>query len=386
MKKTVLCLMAALLAVPAIKAQEQTPDPDKPKLKIAPTGRFLLDGALFASPDKEYFKDGVGIPDARIGVKASYGKWSGTVDVGFSNNKVGLKDLIIQYKFDEENLLKGGYFIHQYGLQSSTSSSMKVTFEEPMSNTLFNADRQIGFMYVHSEPQFLATASVHAEPNAIKLSPNETNGQGYGLLSRLVYRPLAEEGRVVQVGISGGFDTPWGTDADSPHDTFTFQSKFPTRVNKEVCMQASVDHAMNMWKFTPELLLNYGPVALEAQYFYNRVNRRHDLHSFTGQGAYATVRGLILGDSYTYDAVAGGLATPRAKSLEFVAGYNYSTLCDRKAGIAGGRVNEVSATMTYYINKFLLARLNYTYTHNWGNPSLVNTDLRAFQARIQIIF
>ena len=70
MKKSIFLASAALLCVPAaLMAQD-----DEPKLKINPTGRILLDGALYASPQKYEFKDGFAIPDVRLGAKAQYGK------------------------------------------------------------------------------------------------------------------------------------------------------------------------------------------------------------------------------------------------------------------------------------------------------------------------
>lgn len=385
--KLLLLTLAALTAASSLQAED--------KIKVTPTGRILMDGALYASPDKEMFKDGVAIPDARVGVKMSYGKWDAKVDVGFANNKVGLKDLFIQYNFDDQNLIRGGSFIHQYGLQSATSSSMKITFEEPMSNSVFNCDRQIGVMYVHSGDKFLGTFSAHVEPQSIVLSPTKMNGEGYGLISRLVARPMHTDGNVVQVGISGGFTTPQTQGEDRPHNSFTFGCNFPTRVDKEKALGVTMDNAMNQWKFTPELLLATGPVALEAQYFFNRVNFRKGLHSFTGQGAYATVRGLLTGGHYGYDMVDGGLATPGKGAAELVVGYNFTTLNDHKAqfidsgrvidGIYGGSANTISATLNYYINKYMIARLNYTYAHTYNNAAL-NTDFNAFQVRLQVIF
>lgn len=392
MKTSVLLLAAVTLSLaPAMHAQ----DSQEPKLTVKPTGRILLDGALFASPDKGHFKDGVALPDARLGAKATYGKWSAKIDVGFANGKVGLKDLFIQYDFDDENLIRGGSFIHQYGLQSSTSSSMKCTYEEPLSNSVFNCSRQIGVMYVHNEDKFLGTFSAHVEPQSVILTPNQLNGEGYGLISRLVARPVHSDGNVVQVGISGGFTTPQSGGDDHPHNSFSFGCNFPTRVDKVSALSVTLNDAMNQWKFTPELLLATGPVALEAQYFFNRVNFREGLHSFTGQGAYATLRGLLTGGSYGYSMADGGLATPDKGTLEFVAGYNFTTLNDKKAqyisdgqvfsGIYGGSANTISATLNYYINKYMLARLNYTYTHTYNSAKLC-TDLNAFQVRLQILF
>ena len=101
-----------------VNAQEQS------VLKIRPTGRILMDGGLFHSDNKN-FVDGVAIPDARIGVKATYGKYKAKVDIGYAYGKVSLKDIFVERQFSSHALLRVGNFVHQFGLQSSTSSSMK---------------------------------------------------------------------------------------------------------------------------------------------------------------------------------------------------------------------------------------------------------------------
>ncbi|MDE6218135.1 MAG: OprO/OprP family phosphate-selective porin [Muribaculaceae bacterium] len=370
---------------------EETTD-ESPKFSVTPTGRILIDGALFSSPQKEMFKDGVAIPDARIGAKFQYGKWKAKVDLGFAYNKVGIKDLFIEYDFNEKNLIRVGSFIHQYGLQSATSSSMKPTMEEPVSNSIFNDPRQLGVMYVHSDDKFFATASAHVEPSATTyiLTPDQFSQEGVGARTRLVARPICEEGKVVQLGISAGFATPQRHGNPDTHDAFTLKANFPTRVVQQTALEATVTKANNIWKFTPELLLNYGPVALESQYYWVRVNRKEDLYHFTGQGAYATVRGLILGGNYQYSPMDAGLATPRPHSLEAVASYNYTDVTCAKAGIFGGRMNDLSLTFNYYINKYIICRLHYSYTHTWGRKAdgvdVPSVSLNGFMARLQVIF
>lgn len=384
-KQLLLAATALLIGAQGLAAQES----DEPKFQVNPTGRILLDGALYASPQKELFPDGVAIPDARLGVKMKYGKWSAKVDVGFAYNKVGLKDLYFQYDLNDNSFLRLGSFIHQYGLQSATSSSMKPTMEEPVSNAVFNDSRQIGLMYEYANDKFLATASIHAEPKAtsVVLTPDQFTQEGYGIRSRLVAHPICEPGRVVQFGISGGFATPQNVnDANHKHNQFQFKSNFPTRVAQVTALDATVSDAMNLWKFTPELLLNYGPLALETQYYFIQVNRRHDLPAFKGQGAYVTLRGLILGGDYNYAKFDGGLATPKKGSLECVLDYNYTTLTDSKAYVFGGRMNDISCTFNYYINKYMIARLHYSYTHTWGTDFAKPRSLNGFMARLQVIF
>ena len=58
-----------------VNAQEQS------VLQIRPTGRILMDGGLFHSDNKN-FVSRVAIPEARIGVKGTNGKYQAKMDVG----------------------------------------------------------------------------------------------------------------------------------------------------------------------------------------------------------------------------------------------------------------------------------------------------------------
>lgn len=151
--KTKLILSAAFImasaVIPSVNAQDE-----KPKFKFTPAGRILLDGAVF-TPHHDGFADGVAIPDIRLGGKAEYGNWLAKIDVGYSFGKIGLKDVYLQYKFNDNNLLRGGYFVHQFGLQSATSSSMKPSFEAPITDTYMNATgRNLGVMYMYDKTTF----------------------------------------------------------------------------------------------------------------------------------------------------------------------------------------------------------------------------------------
>ena len=136
----------------------------EPKFTIKPTGRILMDGAVYLGGNDDYnadagdkkFVDGVAIPDLRLGVKAGYGNWKAKIDVGFGYGKVSLKDVFIEYDFNENHLVKAGYFVPQFGLNSETSSSMKPSYEEPSSNEFFYANpRLLALSYVFDKGQYL---------------------------------------------------------------------------------------------------------------------------------------------------------------------------------------------------------------------------------------
>lgn len=374
-----------LLSASASFAQEA----GEPQLKVTPTGRALIDGAAYASPMKEEFPDGMAIPEVRLGAKMAYDKWTSNIDVCFAYSKIGLRNMWVEYGFDKHNSLRIGNFIHQFGLQS-TSNSLKSTFEQPTASALFYPGLQLGAMFVHYSDKFFTAFSGHVESAALTQYMNEPLfvQQGYGLLTRLVYRHANDNSPIWHAGISGGFATPQRRveDNEDVHDGFTISANYPTKVVQKQAIGVTVDKAMNQFRFTPEFLFASGPLAFEAQYFFQQVNRRENLRAFKAQSGYATLRTMITGGNYSYVSSTAQLANPKRGALECVLNYNYSTLSDSKAGIYGGRCNVASATLNYYINPYITARLNYAFIHTWQKENAGPDTLNVLQARLMVFF
>lgn len=366
---------------------------DAPTLKVTPTGRILADGAAYLggngdiedTADKE-FVSGVAIPDLRIGVKAVYGKWNAKIDVGFSYGKVGVKDVLMQYTFDENNLLRGGYFVPQWGLNSETSSSMKPSYEEPTCNEFFYANpRLLALMYQYNKGQYFQATTVFSEAASMTKNATEMGKQAWGIQTRQVWHPICSDGSVVQVGVSLNYSSPTAYD----HHGFEYTANFPSRVSKVNLLNAQIDHAKGLFKMTPELLLVYTRLAFESQYYYMNVARDNGYHNYTAQGAYGLLRGLLIGRTYRYNYGDAGMATPDPKSLEVVLNYNYTNASDAKAGIFAGKTNDIGCTFNYYVNKYMIARLRYSYTNVSDRHVDGLTDKRhvnIIEGRLQIIF
>ena len=78
---------------------------EEPKLVVKPSGRILMDAGVMHSTDEtlnDQLNDGVAIPDVRMGVSATYGKWKAKVDVGYARQSLSLKDISLDYNFDKE--------------------------------------------------------------------------------------------------------------------------------------------------------------------------------------------------------------------------------------------------------------------------------------------
>lgn len=326
------------------------------KLVVKPSGRILMDAAFLNSSNKavdEQCVDGVNIPDVRIGMKVSYGKWEGKADIGYARGSVSPKDIFIQYNFNKQNFLRGGYFVHQFGYQSATSSSFKVSMEEPETHSAFGVGgRLVGLMYEHSDDKFMGTGSVYTDAQSFKKQTNQTGYQGTGLLTRLVYHPFIEKGNLFHVGIGLNYEL-----AAENRSNMEFKAPYPVRVAGINAIGAKITDAKNDFKFSGELMAAKGHVGIEGQYIFMNVDRKGDAKSYNAWGAYGNLR-FLLNNEYEYVKNDAGIATPAPKSWELVAAYNYTDMNDAKAGFHGGKLSDWALTMNYYINKYMIWRVS----------------------------
>lgn len=326
------------------------------KLVVKPSGRILMDAAFLNSSNKtvdEQCVDGVNVPDIRIGMKVSYGKWEGKADIGYARGSVSPKDIFIQYNFNKQNFLRGGYFVHQFGYQSATSSSFKVSMEEPETHSAFGVGgRLVGLMYEHSDNKFMGTGSIYTDAQSFKKQTNHTGYQGTGLLTRLVYHPLIEKGNLFHVGIGLNYEL-----AAENRSNMEFKAPYPVRVAGINAIGAKITDAKNDFKFSGELMAAKGHVGIEGQYIFMNVDRKGDAKSYNAWGAYGNLR-FLLNNEYEYVKNDAGIATPAPKSWELVAAYNYTDMNDAKAGFHGGKLNDWALTMNYYINKYMIWRVS----------------------------
>ena len=349
MKKYIMAAALVMGFAAAANAQEN-------KLVVKPSGRILMDAAFLNSSNKtvdEQCVDGVNVPDIRIGMKVSYGKWEGKADIGYARGSVSPKDIFIQYNFNKQNFLRGGYFVHQFGYQSATSSSFKVSMEEPETHSAFGVGgRLVGLMYEHSDNKFMGTGSIYTDAQSFKKQTNHTGYQGTGLLTRLVYHPLIEKGNLFHVGIGLNYEL-----AAENRSNMEFKAPYPVRVAGINAIGTKITDAKNDFKFSGELMAAKGHVGIEGQYIFMNVDRKGDAKSYKAWGAYGNLR-FLLNNEYEYVKNDAGIATPAPKSWELVAAYNYTDMNDAKAGFHGGKLSDWALTMNYYINKYMIWRVS----------------------------
>jgi phosphate-selective porin OprO/OprP len=141
-----------------------------------------------------------------------------------------------------------------------------------------------------------------------------------------------------------------------------------------------------MYKFSPEVMYSQGRFAVIGQYFWNRITRENNLESFTGSGAYVTLRALVKGRNYAPNMGDGGIATPDPGNMEVCLQYNYTSLSDASAGVYGGYLNDWALCYNFYPNKYMIWRVRASYTKVTNRSGFTDNECSILETRLQVKF
>lgn len=391
MLKRRLCLVYLTLLLGGFTVFAQTIEiktNENESIKITPTGRFYLDGAAYVD-DQTDLGNGVYMNDIRVGLKAKYKQFDIKVDVGFAGGKVSAKDVFFQYNLNKHSYLRTGHFAEPFGIDHMESSS-NIKFITPnASSSAFSPGRKLGLEYIGWNKYMWVGAGLFADGDAMK---NSIDGDdGFSVTGRWVLNPLQKKGRILHVGLSGSYRkadaSGYNEDGEANLKRVVFESRLNTNVERRKGLNAVIIGADYQAKYAVELIGAYGPVFLQAEYFNALVEQVQDWPTYKASGAYAQVGVLAIGGDYAYSSSWARMGSPKPKSLEFVLRYNYTDLNDGHAGVKGGIMSDWSFAANYYLNKYVMFRLNYSYMSlGENNPFAAGEDIHSVQARVQVVF
>lgn len=336
-------------------------------------GRVFFDAGAFFN-DKTDLGNGVQINDLRLGTQIRFLQhWNVKMELGYGDEKVSIKDIYINYKTGNHNI-RLGYYHEPFGIDRIGSTNFKF-IETASADKTFGSNRKLGVCYLYNQTYFNFMGGVFSDGNPGKA--NQLN-QGYTLSTKFIGRPVVGDGRLLHLAIAPRFS--------SHGDQIEFKGGVPTTLlsgadNRFVL--ADVTQVINQWKMEVEVIGIYRKWYLEGHYLMVHVNRA-GVPNYNGQGGYIQGGYMILGEKQNYNPVTGMVANPVPKSLEVLCRYNRTNLND--AGIIGGKLSDLSLGMNYFINKYIVARLNYVHVMvSHDAPGGVD-DFDLVQGRIQFSF
>lgn len=336
-------------------------------------GRVFFDAGAFFN-DKTNFGNGVQINDLRLGTQIRFLQhWNVKMELGYGDEKVSIKDIYINYKTGNHSI-RLGYYHEPFGIDRIGSTNFKF-IETASADKTFGGSRKLGVSYLYNQAYFNFMGGVFSDGNPGKA--NQLN-QGYTLATKFIGRPVVGDGRLLHLAIAPRFS--------SHGDQIEFKGGVPTTLlsgadNRFVF--ADVTQVINQWKMEVEVIGIYRKWYLEGHYLMAHVNRA-GVPNYNGQGGYIQGGYMILGEKQNYNPVTGMVANPVPKSLEVLCRYNRTNLND--AGITGGKLSDLSLGVNYFVNKYIVARLNYVHVMTSHDAPGGADDFDLIQGRIQFSF
>lgn len=352
------------------------------QLQVKIRSRALLDATL-SGYGKESMQGYYCLEDFRFGIKATYGKFEVKSDLGLSSNKVVIKDLLVNYHFTNSILSFGnGYEPFSLDMLISTAD---LRFHQSAASVLaFTNSRKLGVTYHYFNANWYLATGVYTHNDVNKIGRDQKNA--FVSTSRAVWSKQEQENRLLHVGGAFSFRTKEKNTPELP--TGAIRSAGITSMFPSPLLEASIPAMGTEVKGVIEALYTTPRFMVQAEYFFERMNRTDAGKAYCPHGGYIQGGFLLKGRGFGYDAAYGIPCRPiTPQAIELVARINYTDLNDNRALIFGGQETDFSVGVNLYLNKYVGIKVNGSYVRVGEHcTDFYRKNLFLGQARLQYIF
>lgn len=330
--------------------------------------RLYLDAAVYnEDEDVIDLHSGSEIRRMRFAIKATLWKhWRAEIDFDFAGNEVDIKDAYMAYAGVENMLFKVGQFRSPFSLEELTTSRYISFIERGLPNA-FPTGRLLGFgVYKWGRNWQAAFGVFNQEAGDIDEEEGENSDEGLAYVGRFTIAPLLKGHNVLHLGGSYAYKT---TDAFT--EKMRFRGYDESKISKIRFLSTGkvkdVDHVSMIGL---ESVLQFGPLHIQGEYMNAAVSRLADSDEpdYKLSGGYVFASFFLTGDSMPYYADQGefGRVKPKRKggAFELLARYSWLDLNDLENGIEGGKGNNVTLGLNWYMNPNCKLMLNYTWVNH----------------------
>jgi phosphate-selective porin OprO/OprP len=307
-----------------------------------------------------------------IAFKAQYDFASGSAEgAGEVKGRPAFKDVYIELKkIPYLGHFRVGHFKEPFSLEELTSSKY-ITFMERSLNNVFSPSRNTGFMlYNHALDKRMTWAGgIFRNSDSFGDSEGDGSTEGnYSFSGRITGLPwYKDEGRkLIHTGFSYTYQnafenaidfdsTPETHLADDFVDTGSFAAEYSNR-------------------FNPELAIVYGPFSFQGEYSFVDVDLKRSMDSDPDfSGFYGYFSYFLTGENRKYKRENGVFSRVKPNknfrwgrgkgkgAIELAARYSELDLSDE--GIDGGRLQDLTLGVNWYLNPNTRVMLNYVRTN-----------------------
>lgn len=320
----------------------------------------------------------------RVKFKAQYDFVDQT---GFSDVYVGLVGIPIIGN------ITVGHFKEPFSLEDSTSSKY-ITFLERSLPNVFAPGRNIGIAIHDALFGGRATFAMGYFRPTGSTPPTIQSNNGGSFTTRLTGVPLQSKNgkQLVHLGFGYNFRTAAEDDGDRD-DKFEFEVR-PESNQAPITLDTGQIGGEELHLFGFEGAVVFHMFRVQGEYTLVNIKQFPGLPDIDYHGAYVLASFFLTGEDQNYDDGAFGRITPRKNFLEkggfgaLEAALRFSTLDlnDGSAGELGGRENNYSAALNWYLNAHTRMMFNYVRANFYDKPGISSGHLNIYAMRFQVDF
>jgi len=342
-------------------------------------GRIMLDTASY-DDDITPLHDGGEIRRLRLKVSGSVFKdwrYSYSYDA-VSNKDFRIKGAYIGYRGIDGWRLKAGNLQQPFGLEELTSSK-HITFMERGLVNLFSPSYTLGVTANTWGDNWSATVGIFDDTIAER---NQNNDGSHGFAARLAYTPIKSDDFLVHLGIA---TVQQNLDSDQ---TVSFSTRPESHyTDSKLLSTGTLGDVDSKSLYGLEAAMVKGPWSLQGEYVMAELDR-NDNADPDFDGWYVQGSWFATGEKRRYSSKSGAFTSvkPKSKYGAIELALRYSELDLEDAGVTGGRGQNTTVGVNWYITRYVRVMANYVDVSAEPNRNGNDEDADVLQARIQAWF
>jgi len=312
--------------------------------------------------------------------------WNFRTVADFADNKVGMKDVFLQYTGLNFMSVTAGQQKQNFSRELLESSNDQMFMERSLMNVLAApvVDRAIG-LNLQSTAKKGYTAALGFFGNSIdpaRTSGTENNNagdEGWSVSGRATYAPIEEKTKVVHLGVAGNYRK-----SDDNGDVFNSKNlKYVYETNHMSdldLINKTVHNVEDIKMLGLEASGLYGPFSVGAEYTRQWVDTNNGGSNIEVDGWYADAAWTITGESrkykngrfYQVDPVKPfSLKNGGWGAWELATRYSAVDLND--GGFHGGEMSNITVALNWYVNNNVRFMADYTRAFSFDHAAVTAT-------------
>lgn len=338
--------------------------------QVVPSGRLDLDYASPHSDTRPLHSNAI-VRRAELDLVVNFNDdWAFKTSNDFARAKGGkpknsIQNLVLTYKGWQTGDISAGQFKVPFGLDNLTSSKYIMGIERSLPTTGLAPSRHLGIGFSRNRKHY--TFSVMA------FGPSIDYDKGDGVGARYTFAPIDSGSTLLHLGVSFVSEVPKGSVKFKTHP----ESK-PTEVN--FVDTGKLGDVSRINRLGLEMAYQTGPFTAQMEWMRAAINRQS--HPNAAFGGWYFEGGWMFGGGsrrYKYGTFKSPSLGRPYGTWELTVRYSHLDLND--AGVQGGRENNLTLGLNWYLNNHGRIMFNYISVHSDRHGVADNPDILLLQTQ-----